>query len=89
MTDMTVLHDGINEAANNEEKVDLCVTACKAVQSAIGSDCELYREGQLLAEEEQTFCRNENNCDAMNTYFILKEFKYAVCSVPGRSSSCL
>ena len=38
---MTVLYDGINEAADNGDKVDLCVMAFKAVQSAVGSDCEL------------------------------------------------
>lgn len=48
-----VLYDGINQAATNREKADLCVIAFWVVQSAVWSDGELCRGRQLLAEEEE------------------------------------
>ncbi len=60
----------------------------QAAQTAGGSDWELRRGGKLLAEEKQKLPQNEENPDPVNVNFTVKEFKYAVHSVPSRSSLC-
>ena len=49
-----------------------------SVKSAAGSDGELSRERQLLAEEEQNLHRNEDNSDPIIVYSTLNELKYVI-----------